>query len=57
MQSSGMRHLEALHREHERPLIKTGRQRKLGNLAVNVAAEKMVDFKEAWHLIRQAQTD
>lgn len=50
-------YLEALHREHERPLIKTGGQRKLGNLAVNVAAEKMADFKEAWHLIRQRQTD
>lgn len=44
----------ALRREHTRPLIKTGGQRKLGNLAVNVAAEDMAEFKNAWHLIRGA---
>jgi hypothetical protein len=44
----------ALVREHARPLIKTGGQRKLGNLAVNVEAAEMAEFKNAWHLIRQA---
>jgi len=43
----------ALLREHSRPL-KTGGQRKLGNLAVNVAASEMAEFKNAWHLIRGA---
>lgn len=41
----------ALMREHARPLIKGG-QRKLGNLAVNVSAEEMAPYKDAWHLIR-----
>jgi hypothetical protein len=36
------------------PLIKTGGQRQLGNLAVNVAATEMAAYKDAWHLIRQA---
>jgi hypothetical protein len=44
----------ALLREHGRPLIKTGGQRKLGNLAVNVTAVEMAAYKDAWHLIRQA---
>lgn len=46
----------ALVREHDRPLLKTGGQRKLSNLAVNVAASEMADFRNAWHLIRQAVT-
>lgn len=45
-------YLQALQREHARPLIKTGNQRKLGNLAVNVEASAMAEFKDAWHLIR-----
>ena len=44
----------ALKREHLRPLIKTGGQRKLGNLSVNVEASEMAEFKDAWHLIRGA---
>ena len=44
----------ALLREHGRPLIKTGGQRKLGNLAVNVTAVEMAEYKDAWHLIREA---
>lgn len=44
----------ALIREHARPLIKTGGQRKLGNLAVSVAIAEMLEFKNAWHLIRNA---
>jgi len=43
----------ALKREHSRPL-KTGGQRKLGNLAVNVSASEMAGFKDAWRLIREA---
>jgi hypothetical protein len=43
----------ALCREDARPLIKTGGQRKLGNLAVNVAASEVAEFKNAWHLIRK----
>jgi hypothetical protein len=42
-----------LEREHARPL-KNGGQRKLGNLAVNVAATEMAEFKDAWHFIREA---
>jgi hypothetical protein len=44
----------ALLREHARPLIKTGGQRKLGNLAVSVGTAEMAQFKDAWHLIREA---
>lgn len=44
----------ALLREHARPLIKTGGQRKLGNLAVNIASSEMTEFKDAWHLIHLA---
>ncbi|MDH4450420.1 MAG: hypothetical protein QE265_07490 [Rhodoferax sp.] len=47
-------YLAALKREHARPLIKTGGQRKLGNLAVNVAESEMRPFKDAWHLIKSA---
>ena len=43
---------EALKREHERPLIKTGGQRKLGNLAVNVSPDKLAIYKDAWNLLR-----
>lgn len=44
----------ALVREHARPLIKTGGQRKLGNLAVMVGTSEMSSFKDAWHLIKHA---
>jgi hypothetical protein len=47
-------YIAALMREHARPLIKTGGQRKLGNLAVNVAEPEMKQFKDAWHLIKSA---
>jgi len=53
-QEANALYMQALKREHERPLIKTGGQRKLGNLAVNVAAKDMEQFKDAWHLIRNA---
>jgi len=46
-------YLAALKREHDRPLLRGG-QRKLGNLAVNVSADLMNEFKDAWHLIRDA---
>lgn len=52
--SANSLYLAALKREHARPLIKTGEQRKLGNLAVNVAAVDMAMFKDAWQLIKQA---
>lgn len=48
---------DAVRREHVRPLIKTGGQRKLGNLAVNIEAAAMAEFKDAWYLIRQAGTE
>jgi len=48
---ANMLYKAALVREHKRPLIKTGGQRKLGNLAVNVAISEMAEFKNAWHLI------
>jgi hypothetical protein len=47
-------YLAALKRERARPLIKTGGERKLGNLAVNVAASVMAEFRDAWSLIRAA---
>lgn len=47
-------YLAALKREHARPLIKTGGIRKLGNLAVNVAAPDMAPYADAWALIRTA---
>lgn len=43
----------ALLREHSRPL-KTGGQRKLGNLAVNVSLSEMAPYLNAWHLIGEA---
>ena len=47
-------YLAALKREHARPLIKTGGVRKLGNLAVNIAAADMAPYADAWALIRTA---
>jgi hypothetical protein len=43
---------DAVRREYERPLIKTGGRRQLSNMAVNVAPETMAPFKDAWHLLR-----
>lgn len=43
----------AVRREHERPL-KTGGQRKLGNLAVYVPLDDMTRYRDAWQLIRAA---
>jgi hypothetical protein len=45
---------EALLREHDRPL-RTGGQRKLGNLAVNVLLSKMLPYRDAWSLIRDVR--
>lgn len=45
-----VRHL--LHKLHVQ--VKTGRQRKLGNLAGDVEAAEMAGFNNAWHLIREA---
>ena len=44
-------YLQGVRRDHAKPL-KTGGQRKLGNMAVNVALAEMKEFKDAWHLIR-----
>ncbi len=44
----------ALKREHSRPLINGGGQRKMGNLAVNVESSEMAKYKDAWQLIREA---
>jgi hypothetical protein len=38
---------EAVRRQYEQPL-RTGGQRKLGNMAVNVASAEMARFKDAW---------
>jgi len=54
-ESANTLYRSALLREHSRPLIKTGGQRMLGNLAVHVSVEEMAQFKSAWHLIRQAE--
>jgi hypothetical protein len=42
----------AVKRDHERPL-KSGGVRKLGNMAVNVAAKEMELYKNAWVLLRE----
>lgn len=52
---ANMLYRSTLLREHSRPLIKTGGQRKLGNLAVHASVEDMAKFKNAWHLIRKAE--
>lgn len=43
---------EAVKREHERPLIKTGGQRKLGMMAVNVPPDELKQYRDAWNLMR-----
>ncbi|TAJ52879.1 MAG: hypothetical protein EPN60_08405 [Nevskiaceae bacterium] len=48
-------YLAALVRDHSRPL-KSGGQRKLGNMAVNVPLEQVHPYKNAWHLIRSSGT-
>ena len=45
----------AVQREFDRPL-KNGGQRKLGNLAVYVAAEEMLKYRDAWRLIAESPT-
>lgn len=45
---------KAVNREYDRPLIKTGDRRKLGNLAVNAAAGVLDEYRDAWHLILTA---
>ena len=43
----------AVHREYAKPLIKTpDKQRSRGNLAVNVETQTMVEYKDAWQLLR-----
>lgn len=42
----------AVNREYARPLIKTGGQRKLTNLAVYVELETMAKYLDAWHILR-----
>lgn len=54
--SANALYIAAVRREHARPL-KSGGQRKLGNLSVNVASAEMAQFKDAWHLIREAGVD
>jgi hypothetical protein len=44
---------DAVVREQQRPL-RSGGQRKLGNLAVYVPASEMGSYRDAWHLIRAA---
>lgn len=46
----------ALKRDHDRPL-KSGGVRKLGNMAVNVAAGEMASYRNAWLKIREAVTN
>lgn len=41
----------AVTREYNRPL-RTGGQRKLGNMAVNVPLDELAPYKDAWALIR-----
>ncbi|MHB8839021.1 MAG: hypothetical protein ACYC7F_08730 [Gemmatimonadaceae bacterium] len=45
---------EAVNREYKRPL-KTGGQRKLGNMAVNVAMETLLQYRDAWELMRASE--
>jgi hypothetical protein len=45
----------AVQREFDRPLKKGG-QRKLGNLAVYVAAEEMERYRDGWRLIAETPT-
>jgi hypothetical protein len=41
----------AVKREYDRPLLKSPERRKLTNMAVNVPAEDMEQYQDAWHLI------
>lgn len=43
----------AVKRDYDRLIIKTGERRKLGNMAVNVCAEEMQLYKDAWDKIRE----
>ncbi len=45
---------EAVNREYERPL-RTGGRRKLGNMAVNVSVETLLEYKDAWTLMQESQ--
>jgi hypothetical protein len=42
----------AVKREYARPLIKTGGQRKLANMAVNVDPESVAVYKDNWRQLR-----
>ncbi|MBE7418295.1 MAG: hypothetical protein HS128_11200 [Ideonella sp.] len=44
---------QAVRRDYNRPL-KAGGRRKLGNMAVNIAAVDMAPFRNAWSLLRDA---
>lgn len=43
---------EAVHGEHDRPLIKTGGERQLANMAVEVLEEQIVEYRDRWSLMR-----
>jgi hypothetical protein len=44
-------YIDAVQREYNRPL-RTGGQRKLGNMAVNVPLDELAPYKDAWALMR-----
>lgn len=45
---------DAVQRDYAKPLIKTGGQRKLANMAVNVPQPALSQYKDAWHLLHSA---
>lgn len=46
---------EAVNREFARPL-KTGGQRKLGNMAVTVSMQTLAEYRDAWKLMHATET-
>lgn len=46
---------DAVQREFDRPLIKTGQRRKLTNLAVTVEPGVLDQYRDAWRLLRGEQ--
>ena len=42
---------KAVQRDYDKPLLKSAERRKLTNMAVNVPAEDMEQYQDAWHLI------
>jgi len=43
---------DAVHREHERPLLRSSGRRSLSNMAVNVPPEQLSAYRDAWRLLR-----